>query len=180
MLKDCPETTDRVGMYRFTFFLQTVAILFALQSCGGGGGGGTAQSASAVGGGADTKPALSCADGLCLAIDGARREEDEYLNPVLKITGIGTVGGTGRLFSDPSCTAYASGRTDPADTSALPIRADRMMKMETRLWGQYTYPDNELGTCLGPVTINLGDVVRLELTRTRMEGDLTPSLTANF
>ena len=51
--------------------------------------------------------------------------------------------------------------------------------METRLWGQYTYPDNELGTCLGPVTINLGDVVRLELTRTRMEGDLTPTFRIN-
>ena len=160
--------------------LPTAAVLSLLYSCGGGGGDGSSQSASALGGGAPAKPVRSCADGgLCLVIDGKERGADEYLNPVLKITGIGTLGGTGRLFSDPSCTIYASAKTDLADTSELSIKADRVVKMKTRLWGRYVYPDNELSSCLGPVTVNLEDRVRLELTQTRSEGDLTPSFWIN-
>ena len=111
-----------------------------------------------------------CSGGLCFELVD---REDDSLTPELKVKGITIVNGYASLFTDFECTDRVA--REQAILGEVVLTAPQISKVKTSFWMQYENPYNILSPCVGPLVITRKEEISLELTRTRPEGDLTPS-----
>ena len=158
----------------------TIIFLWAFFSCGKDGGEeGTAALHSFLE--ESTSPTKSCVGDLCLEINEQEQNENNYLTPILKFSGVAETRGSVGLFKDSECSTPASNR-ESVNSGGTLITANQLVKMKTSLWAQYEDPNNQLSTCIGPVVVEREESISLGLVKTRLEGDLTPtfSIFSNF
>ena len=99
---------------------------------------------------------------LTLTLSPSNTPLDSDPNPIFKMSGLLVHNGTVQLFSDPTCTAAASGRVNVSGGTAS-ITANSLTGSNHRFWVQHTDAGNNVGDCIGPVEYSM-EVLTLALS----------------